>query len=42
VEADRTVFELRIVEQIVDGHGRVLDSDDSGARFEITGVDTRE
>ena len=38
-----TGFGLRIVEQVVEAHGwdiRVADSDDDGARFEITGVDT--
>jgi signal transduction histidine kinase len=42
--ADRgTGFGLRIVEEIADAHGwavRVTDSDDGGARFEITGVET--
>jgi len=38
-----TGFGLRITKQIVDAHGwdiRVTDSDDDGAQFEITGVDT--
>ena len=42
--ADRgTGFGLRIVEEIADAHGwavRVTDSDDGGARFEITGVES--
>lgn len=39
---DGTGFGLMIVAEIVDGHGweiRVTDSEDGGARFEITGVD---
>ncbi len=38
---DGTGFGLRIVEEVVDAHGwdiRVTDSDQGGARFEITGV----
>ena len=38
-----TGFGLQITKQIVDAHGwdvRVTDSDDDGAQFEITGVDT--
>ena len=40
-----TGFGLRITKQIVDAHGwdiRVTDSDDDGARFEITGIGTPE
>ncbi|WP_267162888.1 PAS domain S-box protein [Halovenus salina] len=40
-----TGFGLRIAKQIVDAHGwdiRVTDSDDDGAQFEITGIDTPE
>ena len=40
-----TGFGLRIVAQIVDAHGwniRVTDSDDGGARFEVTGVESPE
>jgi len=43
--ADGTGFGLRIIEQIVDAHGweiQITDSDDGGARFEVTGVDSRE
>ena len=38
-------FGLRIVKQVVDAHGWAIEltaSDDGGARFEITGVDTGE
>jgi PAS domain S-box-containing protein len=41
--ADGTGFGLRITRQVVDAHGweiRVTDSDDGGARFEITGVES--
>ena len=41
----KTGFGLRIVKQIVDAHCwdiRVTDSEDGGARFEITGVETPE
>ena len=40
-----TGFGLRIVTQVVEAHGwdiRVTDSNDDGARFEVTGVDTPE
>lgn len=40
-----TGFGLRIVTQVVEAHGwdiRVTDSNDNGARFEVTGVDTPE
>ncbi|MFB6303339.1 MAG: PAS domain S-box protein [Haloferacaceae archaeon] len=40
-----TGFGLRIVEEICDAHGwdvRVVESEDGGARFEITGVDVVE
>jgi signal transduction histidine kinase len=40
-----TGFGLRIAKQVVEAHGwdiRVIDSDDDGAQFEITGVDTPE
>ncbi|MFT4881065.1 MAG: signal transduction histidine kinase, partial [Salinirussus sp.] len=40
-----TGFGLRIVKQIVDGHGwnvAVTESEQGGARFEITGVDAAE
>jgi PAS domain S-box-containing protein len=43
--ADGTGFGLRIVEQIVEAHGweiSVTDSDQGGARFEITGVEPAE
>jgi signal transduction histidine kinase len=42
---DGTGFGLSIVEEIVDAHGwdiAVAESEDGGARFEITGIDRDE
>ena len=42
---DGTGLGLRIAAQIADAHGweiRVTDSDDGGARFDVTGVDSPE
>ncbi|TKX82824.1 HAMP domain-containing histidine kinase, partial [Halorubrum sp. SS5] len=40
-----TGFGLRIVEQVADAHGwsvRAVESDEGGARFEVTGVEFEE